>query len=706
MPAGDYIEGSILFGAMLGGVLAGAWLILRRRLDHLRGSMRVVAFALVATLGVIAVHLLPAMVGLLGRGSVLVATALWVLGTALLPRAAGSDPAPLPPGDEDRASTLTAFACAGAMVAFGFAFLLDQAAVAPGSIDILNFHLPGVARWIETGSIWQVDNLLPYVAPGNYPNNGDVILLAGVLPWHNDFLSHLSMYPFWALSGIATYALARELGARRSAAVLAGSLLAAVPAVAAPALAHSLVDTMMLFGFAAGIAFLLRHRRTGQTSDLVLAGLALGLSFGTKWYAVSSVAIVVAVWLAAGMLGRRGWRTVLRQGVALSALIALAGGIWFVRNLIESGNPVFPVKVAPLGVTIFDAPPDLIRDLGGFTILEYVGDWDVWSRRFDGDPQPGDAYILPQYRQAIAAPGALLALAAIAAVAALARSRWRRRIRGASAWIAAAVAAALIVLAYSITPYTAGGPEGQPFLVGADSRYVVPALVVAAGLGAALVSWAGLWLAPLVGALGIAALLDGISWGSRGVLTPGHLGIADWTGGALLLGVTALVAWQVGRLRSSGRAPLANRFLAGAGVALALLAVAGGYEAQQRFNDDRYRGGDPVLDYVVTEAPDGQHIGLAGAWDDVGTPPVLPVFGPRFGNRVEYVGKPFKELLYPYDRGDEFADRLADEGFDFLIVGRGRPGVPQGEEVKWAGQAGYERVLASDRFVLMQGPGA
>ena len=111
----------------------------------------------------------------------------------------------------------------------------------------------------------------------------------------------------------------------------------------------------------------------------MLAGLGLGLAFGTKWYAVWAVAIVLAVWAAGSLLERRGVRAVARDGAVLCGLVALAGGIWMLRNLIESGNPVFPVEVSPLGLTIFDAPRDTVRESAGFTLLHYVGDGGVWS---------------------------------------------------------------------------------------------------------------------------------------------------------------------------------------------------------------------------------------------------------------------------------------------------------------------------------------
>ena len=83
MPAGDYIEGFVLFGLMLAACAGGALVVARARFATLEGAGRLLAVALVTTLGVLAVHLLPAMLGLLARGSVIVAALLW-LGACLL----------------------------------------------------------------------------------------------------------------------------------------------------------------------------------------------------------------------------------------------------------------------------------------------------------------------------------------------------------------------------------------------------------------------------------------------------------------------------------------------------------------------------------------------------------------------------------------------------------------------------------------------
>ena len=69
MPAGEYIEGLALFGMMLAACAGGALLVARARFAALEGAERLLAVALVTTLGILAVHLLPAMLGRAGEGS-------------------------------------------------------------------------------------------------------------------------------------------------------------------------------------------------------------------------------------------------------------------------------------------------------------------------------------------------------------------------------------------------------------------------------------------------------------------------------------------------------------------------------------------------------------------------------------------------------------------------------------------------------------
>ena len=687
MEWGQYLGGFAVFVPMLVAVAGGAVIIARRRLAHLTGAPRVLALALLVTLGLLAVHMVPGALGVLGRGSVLVCAALW-LGAALLVRPVDRS---VEPGVETpsagRLAEVLAIACGLSVVAGMLALGADQLVLAPGSIDILNFHLPGIASWIQEGSIWGVHEFVVDVSPGRYPHNGDVVLLAAILPWHSDFLSHLVPYAYYLLSGVAVFALAVELGASRAAAAVGGALPLAMPIVALPALANSFPDVMMLFGFATGALFLLRHHRTGTTSDLVLAGLALGFSFGTKWYGVSAVAVVLAVWAVGSRLGGAPWRRLVRQGGMLVALVALAGGFWMLRNWIQSGNPVYPVEVKALGLTIFSAPVDVVRDLAGFTVAGYIDNPGVWTD-----------YILPQYRQAFAFVGPLVLVGLISIAIALLTPLRARFDRGRAA--AVLVAALLIAVAYSVTPYTAGGLEDKPTLVYADARYLVPAILLVLALTAA-VTRAVAWGPVAFAALGLVAIWDGIRLAGRGELSGAVAGASEWVAAVAILGLGGAIVWVFTRGPARRPGPAAAGALAAA--ALAAIAV-GGYELQQRFLERRYLGIDPTTDWIHRHAPAGASIGLAGTWTTAFSP-ALPSFGPRFDNHVTYVGEFVEGTLRAYSDRAEFTAALRDRDLDLLVIGRGYESDPDQPERAWARAAGFRLITESPSLSLYRAPG-
>ena len=144
--------------------------------------------------------------------------------------------------------------------------------------------------------------------------------------------------------------------------------------------------------------------------------------------------------------------------------------------------------------------------------------------------------------------------------------------------------------------------------------------------------------------------------------------------------------------------------LATAAGVTALGALIVGNEVQQSFNDDRYREADPVIDAVAERAPSQSRIGLSGVWPDDGLSPVLPAFGVRFANEVEYVGPVVRGMQQRYPDRTSFLSALEGGDYDFLVVGRGRAGVPPPQEGEWAASAGWERVATSDRLELYARP--
>jgi hypothetical protein len=671
--------------AAVGGASA---IVLRRRLPHLRGAPAVLAFSTVFVTALIGVHLLPGALGLLSRWSVLgcALALLLVVAVRLGPATATSpEPAPDTDGDDDRVARLLA----GAAVAAIGLWLVAQGwhgTVHPSvGQDSLTFHLPNVAAWIQSGTFWRVDQFTPIQANGNYPHNGDVVFLAAVLPWRNDAFTALVNVPFVGLAGLSVYAIARELRAPRSAAVAMGAAYAALPVVTLTVSGGAFTDAVMLAAFGAGVLFLVRHSRTARRSDLLLGGLGLGVAFGTKWAAVPAVLVVVGVWALRELLIRRPAKRVVRDAATVLGLVLLAGGFWLVRNLVESGNPVMPVKVAAFGQTFFDAAPDA-RSCIGFSIADYLHSPAAWRH-----------YILPGYRQFLGVPGVLIVVTGAAATAFALRRR-RREGPAAHSTLLLAAAATLIAAIYVVTPYTALGLRGAPIGAGGNLRYVLPGLLIAAALGARAAARSGVVRA-LVALVALGAVIDGIRRGY-------DLRLALVAEVALVLG--ALYAALRAARRMAGRrpAPLGRGArAAAAALALVVLAVVGQLR-QADFNRDRYRHFEPTIDWIEEHAASGHRIGLAGVWDSKGIPPVLPAFGPRLGNRVAYVGEYRRGLLEEFEDRGRFLAAVRRGGYDLLIVGNDVyppdchiPGSSRLENA-WALSAGYVRVAGNRRLTL------
>ncbi len=682
MPLQDFLAGTAVFAVMLAAVLAATALIVRRRLAHLDRLERGLAGVVVGTGVLIAVHLVPLMLGILTRGTVLAAAALAVVLAALVKPAFAFAPpeqnAP-PPRSGPASWVLAGLAAAFAAIA-ALADLGRWAGDELVGVDPLTFHLPNVGRWIQLHSMWQIDQFVPLLAHGNYPNNGDVVLLSTVLPWHNDFLVRLPITFYLVTTAIAVFAIARELRAPLAASVLAGAVVVSLPVVGIATIPRALPDSLMWTTFACGVLFLLRHARTGRRSDLVLAGIALGVAAGTKWYGVSSVAVVVVIWLGARMLRERAAArgAVVRDTVLVGGLSLLGMLPWLARNLALSDNPVFPLKVAPFGVTIFDAPPDVIRDEVGFTIADYAGDsgvlWQLAGEIVEG------LGIAP-----------ILCGLALAGAVVLANRRGRAPDGRVLALAAGAIALGLL---YTITPATALGVKGDPSLAHANTRYAVPALIlavpVAAWVAGRLPRLAGL---ALEAALAVAALLGAY----RGYEVDGLRDVALATVGLVLLAAAVLVLYRV-RER-----PIV---LVAAGLAAALLGLAAAHRVEDRINGGRYLGIDRAVDGLLRIAPADRRIALAGDWSVAGLSPVWPAFGTRIDNDVEFVGEFKRGFLTPYRTAAGFRNALRRGRFDVLVVGRGFFPPQATPEQAWAMQAGWRTVALSPRLRVLVRPAA
>jgi hypothetical protein len=333
------------------------------------------------------------------------------------------------------------------------------------------------------------------------------------------------------------------------------------------------------------------------------------------------------------------------------------------------------VKVAPLGVTIFGAPPDVLRGLVGFSITDYLGDAGV-LRQLAGEVYDG--------------LGPPLIACALALVTALVLARQRDADRRVGVMAVAAVALAAL---YAVTPYTALGVHGNPSLANVNTRYAVPALLVALPVAA--------WTAgrlPARAAVAFEAVLAlATVLGARSAYA---LTMHDLVLAVVALALLTAGGWALWRVREH------RAVLVAAGLAAAVVGLAGAHRIEQRINDRRYLGVDPAVDTLLRVAPSGRRVGLASDWSVAGLSPIWPSFGTRIGNDVEYIGPTIDGWLHRYGNERSFQAALARRRYDVLVVGRGFFPPQSTREQRWAIDAGWRTIALSRRLRVLVPPPA
>ena len=222
--------------------------------------------------------------------------------------------------------------------------------------EVKAYHLPIAIRILRDGTLSLWDQSFMHA----YPVNMSV--------WSGFFLALLpermvsvADLPFLGLLCAAVFALARAVGADRSAALLVAAGVATIPIVGFSALE--------LGADVAGVAFvtiavvMLVARPSATTAHATIAGLAGGIAYGFKSLHLVPVAALGLMLLVEGAIDFRRRDTArLRAFAPVAAFTAAAVALmsfWLVRNDVLAGNPLYPVHIAGLfDLFSFRAAPD------------------------------------------------------------------------------------------------------------------------------------------------------------------------------------------------------------------------------------------------------------------------------------------------------------------------------------------------------------
>jgi hypothetical protein len=320
----------ILFASLLALVVVGACV---PRQPGESGATRVTRGVLVAIGALVTVQLVLGALGRVGRGSTLAALLAVAAAAAIGRRRLRPPPAEARPPWTPIEAGLAA-ALAAALVLRLFTGLGKTTFL----YDTLSYHLHAPLTWLHAGRVSIVPSPFGDPAPAYAPANLELVFLFLMAPLGSEVLAGVGQIPFAALATASIAAAVREGGGSRAAGLGAALAFLLVPEVWTQA-PTAMTDLGLCAFLLASFAFASRLARTGAPVDAGAAGLALGLAVGTKYVGVL-LALPFAVVAALALRPRRlGWQPTLAW---IAPLVGL-GGAWYLRNLVVTGNPFYPV---------------------------------------------------------------------------------------------------------------------------------------------------------------------------------------------------------------------------------------------------------------------------------------------------------------------------------------------------------------------------
>ncbi len=219
--------------------------------------------------------------------------------------------------------------------------------------DSLAWHLPTMTTWYQSGFL----TIPPEGVFQGYPFSWEVLCTLFLLPFGDDSVVALPNLLAWIIFGLAVYLLSGAIGVNRLSSMTAATLVLLLPIMKLHV--NSLhVDLPLGAFFLSGLYFMLSYLERRSSIDLFLFIAVIGMVCGIKTSGLIYAGMLLCPIALARLIPGDGLPDglVRKPGVAWAAGIGtalLVGGFWYIRNFIETGNPLRFVTVRIGDVTLF-----------------------------------------------------------------------------------------------------------------------------------------------------------------------------------------------------------------------------------------------------------------------------------------------------------------------------------------------------------------
>lgn len=213
--------------------------------------------------------------------------------------------------------------------------------------DSLAYHLPTMAKWYQTGSL---PRLAQFKLISSYPYGWEVLGTLFLMPFGEDFLVALPNLVAWALIGLSVYLISIKIGVERIYALTASALLLTLPVILQNVNTMH-IDLAFASFFLVGIYLAICCVQTRSVFYLSLFLAVLGMILGIKASGIAYgmvLLMVLAFMILKAAYGDKNpltfsfkpYKWVIPLCIWGGVSLLFLGGFWYLRNLIELGNPL------------------------------------------------------------------------------------------------------------------------------------------------------------------------------------------------------------------------------------------------------------------------------------------------------------------------------------------------------------------------------
>jgi hypothetical protein len=494
-------------------------------------------------------------------------------------------------------------------------------------MDSLRYHGPFVARWVQQRGLLHLQHTSGELQETFFPATSELLSSYGVLAFGTDVATSALNLAWLALGALAAWCAATTVRGRSAAVVAfaAGMSTPLLASIEAGSAKNDVAAAALVLATAALVARALDGTPSERSNTLIVAGLAGGLAIGTKLDTLVAVSVLLVGALVVARPARRSVASII-------GATAATGSYWYVRNLGATGNPLPWMR--HLGPLTLPGPTMTAAASSGWSVAHYATDAHFWATTVPRGLQQSFGPMWP----ALLAGAVALALAAAFG----AHSTPTRRVIGLACLAAGA--------AYLVTPFSAGGRDGDPQLFALDLRFLAPSLVLAAPLA--------------VSRRQVVALIIGAS---SMVIVDQLIGQGRWPSGGLRSVVTvgavaAVVAVGIALAKVADRPMRVGVSCA----AIVLIAMVGWLVATDATSDRYARVHSGVTAaFAMFRKTHHLKIAVGGFADD------YPLYGIDQSNDVQYVGVTLPDGGFrPVWSCAEWPRAIDSGGYQYVVISR------------------------------------